>query len=129
MDTDAATGLDVERRRVRLGLSISALANEAKVDRSRISAIEAGDPSVRESTIGAVRSALARLEHEMGMDELARPIGNQADGLVEFVIEGNFGVRAVVKGPVSNLDALSAAAGKLVRDLREAAPGDDDSSD
>lgn len=113
-----AAGRDIERRRVRLGLSVSAMAHEAKVDRSRVSAIEAGDTSVRDSTIGAVVSALERLETEMGMDGPTRTIGDPADDLVEFIIEGNFGVRAVVKGPVRDLDALQEAASKLMRSLR-----------
>lgn len=120
MESDAGTtGTEIKARRVRLGLSISELATEAKVDRSRISAIEAADPTVRESTIGAVRSALDRLELELGMDDAIRTVGDPAEDLVEFVIEGNFGVRAVVKGPVRNLEALQEAAAKLIRSLKD----------
>ena len=37
---------------------------------------------------------------------------------MEFTIEGNFGVRAVVKGPVKDMDELQRAVAKLVREMR-----------
>lgn len=51
---------------------------------------------------------------ETVLPEGARPIGDPSDDLVEFVIEGNFGVRAVVKGPLRDMDELQAAVSKLI---------------
>lgn len=107
-------GALVQGRRTRLGMSVSALARAAKVDRGRLSALEAGDDTVQDRTIGAVMSALDRLEQEMGMES---PVGSE-EGLVEFVVEGNFGVRAVVKGPVRDMEKLQEAVAQLVREMR-----------
>lgn len=108
-------GALVRERRTRLGMSVSALAKAAKVDRGRLSALESGDDTVQDRTVGAVLSALERLEQEMGMDAAA---AGEAEGLVEFIVEGNFGVRAVVKGPVRDMDRLQEAVAKLVREMR-----------
>ena len=112
-------GARVQERRTRLGMSVSALAREAKVDRGRLAALEAGDGSVRESTIGAIHAALDRLEHEIGMDVSGSAVGTDPeDDLVEFTIEGNFGVRAVVKGPIRDMDKLQAAVARLVQEMK-----------
>lgn len=47
-----------------------------------------------------------------------RPIGDPEDDLVEFTVVGNFGVRAVVKGPIRNLDALQASVSKLIAGMQ-----------
>jgi transcriptional regulator with XRE-family HTH domain len=127
---DEETGARIKERRVRLGMSVKALATHAGVDRGRLAEIEDGATNVRPSTIGAIDSALSSLEEEMGMRD--RPtgattrIGDPADDLIEFTIEGNFGVRAVVKGPVRDLDALQAAVGRLVREMKgDPEPGTD----
>jgi transcriptional regulator with XRE-family HTH domain len=121
-------GMSVEARRVKLGMSVKALAETAGVDRSRVVAIEAGEPTVRAATLGAVMAALDRLEDEMGMRDADHPstraIGDPSEDLVEFTIEGNFGVRAVVKGPVRDLEALQGAVSKLVRDMQSQTPED-----
>lgn len=106
---DAETGRRIRERRTRLGMTVKALAERAGVDRGRLAKLEAGDLHVRSTTIGAVEGALDRLEHEMGMD-----IPSDDSGVVEFRVSGNFGVDVVVKGPVSNLEALEAAVSRLV---------------
>ena len=114
---DAETGKRVQARRLALGMSVKKLAELAGVDRGRLAKLEDGDPSIRPATLGAVESALRRLEHEMGMDEV-RPVGDPAEGLVEFTVRGNFGVSAVVKGPIRDLDKLQAAVSKLVKEMQ-----------
>lgn len=47
-----------------------------------------------------------------------QPLGDPSEGLVAFEIFGNFGVRAVVKGPVRDLDALQAAVSKLIAGMQ-----------
>lgn len=128
VDNAGEAGERIKARRVKLGMSVKGLAERANIDRGRLAAIEAGDATVRPATVGAVESALDRLEQEMGMDDPPiRAIGNPEDDLVEFTIEGNFGVRAVVKGPVRDLDALQAAVAKLVQDMQRDQPKGGDS--
>lgn len=52
------------------------------------------------------------------LPEGARHLGNPDDDMVEFTVEGNFGVRAVVKGPVRDMDALQTAVSKLIGDMQ-----------
>lgn len=116
--TDAAaetTGQEIKRRRTGMGMSISALSEASGVYRDTVAKIEADSPRVRSSSIGAVRSALDRLEEEAGMDLPSRI----SEGLVEFRVSGNFGVDVVVSGPVRDLPALEASVEKLVREMRQ----------
>lgn len=119
---DAETGKRVQARRLALGMSVKKLAELAGVDRGRLAKLEEGDQSIRPATLGAVESALRRLEHEMGMDEV-RPVGDPSQGLVEFTVTGSHGVSAVVKGPVKDLEALQAAVAKLVAEMRDEGQG------
>jgi transcriptional regulator with XRE-family HTH domain len=123
-----AVAAEYRDRRNRLGLSQEALADRAGVDRSRIKKVEEGDTSVRDSTIGAIGWALTDLEREMGMDlpSTVRTLGEPAEDMVEFSVEGNFGVRAVVKGPVRDIDALREAVARLIADMNRehGTPGD-----
>lgn len=48
----------------------------------------------------------------------SRPVEESLDDLVEFTIEGNFGVKAVVKGPIRDIDALQAAVSRLVAGMQ-----------
>lgn len=107
-------GASIRQRREALGMSISRLAIEARVDRGRVSALESGDPSVTSRTIGAIEAALSRLETEMGMD-LPSTVG---DDMVEFRVSGNFGVDVVVRGPVRNMAALEEQVAKLIREMK-----------
>jgi transcriptional regulator with XRE-family HTH domain len=108
MDSTAAAS--IRDRRERLGMTIKDLAEEAQVDRGRLSALEAGASSPRPSTIGAVLRALERLEREMGL------AGTSADDYdtVEFEVAGNFGVRVVVKGPVRDRAELEESVLRLI---------------
>jgi transcriptional regulator with XRE-family HTH domain len=116
-------GARIRERRTRIGISVKALAERADVDRGRLSAIEDGAPA-RDSTVGKIHRVLGELEHEMGLDVPLPPgvsrIGDPGQGLVEFVVEGNFGVRAVVKGPVSDIEALQKAAAELIAGMNRA---------
>lgn len=109
------SGEEIKARRVALGMTVSALAREAKVDRTHLSEFEEGKRHPRDNWIGAVDSALSRIEEETGMDVPSRR--DNDDDLVEFTIEGNFGVRAVVKGPVRDMAELKAAVADLIREM------------
>lgn len=47
-----------------------------------------------------------------------RQIGDPGDDLVEFQISGNFGVTAVVKGPIRDLDVLQATVSKIIAGMQ-----------
>lgn len=47
-----------------------------------------------------------------------RPIGDPENELVEFRVSGAFGVQAVVRGPIRDIDALQAAVSKLIAGMR-----------
>lgn len=116
---DVGMGAQIKARRIALGMSVKGLAERAGIDRGRLAALEEGATNVRDTTVGAIERALSQLEVEMGMDDSPLPdgavrVGDPADDLVEFTVEGNFGVRAVVKGPIRDIDALQAAVAKLV---------------
>lgn len=111
-----ATGADVNRRRTAIGMSVSALAKRAGVDRGSLAALEEGR-TVRDTTAAAVLRTLADLEHEMGMDVPEPPTAAQPS-LMEFEVTGDFGVRVVVKGPVENAAELEASVARLIRDMK-----------
>jgi transcriptional regulator with XRE-family HTH domain len=120
MHTDVG---QVTARRQRLGYNIAELADEAGVDEDTLSALEKGKRKPQSGTLNKVLAALDRLEREVGLDAGSLPpgtrrIGNPDDDLVEFTIEGNFGVRAVVKGPIRDLPALQEAVGKLIAGMQ-----------
>lgn len=121
-------GAELQARRKAIGMSVRALAERASVDRATIPKVEAGE-RVRGyfEIVGALDKALSEIEHEFGMDlpsQVAplRPIGDPSEGMVEFEITGNFGVKAVVKGPVANLAELQEAARRLIADMGEDRP-------
>lgn len=111
-------GASFQDRRIALGLSRSELAKRAKVDRSRVQKLEEGG-TLQDSKLGAIERTLSELEHAMGMDlpSEVRPIGDPADDLMEVTVEGNFGVRAVVRGPVRDSAAIQAFVRELIADM------------
>lgn len=113
-DMDDDIGQRLRDRRLRMGISVRHLAEEAEVDRGRLAKLEAGSPTVRDTTIGKVEAALTRLEHEMGMD----PEAGNGDAMVEFRVSGNLGVDVVVKGPVKDLQALEASVARIVAQMQ-----------
>ena len=100
-------GARIRQRRERLGMSVRSLATEAGVDRSRIAAVESGQ-GVRAATVGAIESALDRLE-----EEVSGPYDSE-HGVVTFRLKGNFGVDVTLQGPVDNLDELEASVTRLM---------------
>jgi len=120
--TDSERAQKIRERLDALGISDREFEATTGVDRKALRRAASGEP-VRRSTYVAIETWLDRIEHEVGMDapplpEGARQIGDPADGLVEFTVEGNFGVRAVVKGPIRDLDALQKAVSKLIAGMQ-----------
>lgn len=103
-------GRRLRERRIRMGISVRQLAEEADVDRGRLAKLEAGEPNVRPTTVGKVESTLARLEHEMGMDDADQPASAPGrPGVVEFRVRGKSGADVVASVPVDSLLALEEA--------------------
>lgn len=109
VDDNAETGRRIRERRTALRMTVKDLATRAGVDRGRLAKLEAGDPAVRATTIGAVEAALTEVEQLTG----ALPLADDA-GVVEFRVSGNFGVDVVVKGPVRDLPALEDSVNRIL---------------
>ena len=121
---NAHAGAQIKARRTAIGMSVSALAKRAGVDRGSLTALESGG-TVRDTTVAAVELTLSDLEHEMGMDEPSRvmePRGfveEERGGIVRIRLEGVFGATsAVVEAPADNPDALAAALDVLMRRMK-----------
>lgn len=115
-------GQRIAERRTRLGLSVSALARAAGVDRGRLAKIEDGTAAnVRPATIGAIDRALDEIEaqREAPLPEGVRPIGDPADDLYEVAIEDGTR-RVVVKGRPRDAQERREIEQAAVRLLREA---------
>jgi transcriptional regulator with XRE-family HTH domain len=105
------------------------LAAEAGVNMDTLSDLEAGKRRPQPGTLNKVLDALDRLERETGLGPGslppgARRIGDPADDLIEFTIEGTDGIKAVVKGPIRDMDELQAAAQKLIQGMRLRPPAE-----
>lgn len=103
----------IKRRRERLGMSQVALAHEAKVDRGRLAKLEQGDPSVQQRTIGAVLSALDRVERLVGAPPATESEGDP-DRPIKLTVRGNFGVETTIEGSARDIDALEDLAARLI---------------
>lgn len=106
-------GAEIQRRLDELGISDREWHEQTGIDRKTLRRAVEGQERVRPSTYAAIEAALDRLEAQVA-GPTPKPIGDPGDDLVEFTITGNFGVRAVVKGPVRDMDELLAAVDKLM---------------
>lgn len=120
---DDDSGGRIAERREQLGMSVKALAERAGIDRGVLTRIEKGQ-GARTTSVRLVERALDDLEHEMGVDlpSVVRPVGDPEEGLVEFTVEGHFGVRAVVKGPIRDIDKLQEAVSHLIAGMDRPQP-------
>ena len=113
-------GGQFKARRTAIGLSVSALAKRAGVDRGSLTNLEDGKP-VRDTTVALIDKTLSDLEHELGMDEpsvVEAPAAAAAPAMIRFTVEGVYGAKAlVVEGPVENIAELEAAVDKIMRRL------------
>ena len=116
--TDDDRGAAIAKRLDDLGISAREFYEVTGIDRKTLGRAIANEERVRPSTYAAIESALTDLEQRaQGV-----PIGDPDDDLVEFTVEGNFGVRAVVKGPIRDMDKLQAAVARLVREMKGDTP-------
>lgn len=116
----------VRARRQRIGMKITDLATEAGVTRDTLSDLEAGNTRPHPDTVAKVLGALDRIEKEVGLDEASAPplpegaryLGDPADQLVEISIEGNLGIRVVVKGPIRDIAEIRRTAAELIAGMQ-----------
>lgn len=114
-DETEGRGQEIERRLDELGISDREFYAKTGIDRKTLKRAIAEEPGTRPSTYIAIIAALDRLERMVRGEPAAQP---EAD-YVEFTVEGNFGVRAVVKGPVKDMEELQRAVARLVREMRD----------
>lgn len=105
-------GGDVRARRVRLGMTIDQLADEAGVDADTLGDYESGRRNPRDITKQKVASALERLEEETGLN--APP----PEDVLSFDVQTDGGFRVVVKGPMKDADEVRRQVSELLRDMR-----------
>jgi transcriptional regulator with XRE-family HTH domain len=122
----ADEGNRIRERRLRLGVPKLELARLADVDRGTLANIEAGGHYRRES-FQSVSDALSRLEEEAGVDAQPLQVAPTSEpGIVEFTVEGDFGVKVVVRGPIANVEDLEQSVARIVASIREGQREDPD---
>lgn len=106
-------GALIQRRLDSLGITDREFYAKTGIDRKTLRRAVAGEEGTRPSTYMAINAALDKLEAMV-----RGPEPDPAADFVEFTVEGNFGVRAVVKGPVKDMEELQKAVSRLVREMR-----------
>jgi transcriptional regulator with XRE-family HTH domain len=108
-------GEQLRARREALGMDVAPLAKELGVNRQTLTAIENGQ-GYRQKTLSKILNGLDRLEAEAGITKPAtRPM---EAGMIEFEVSGDFGVKVVVRGPVSDAQALEASVTRIIHNIR-----------
>lgn len=110
-------GKAIRRRMSSLGLNTTGLAIEAKLDRGTVGRAMKDTPTTQEATYDRIEATLDRLEHELGHGGPDAVLSTE-QGLIEFEVTGDFGVRVVVKGPIENAAELEESVARLIRDIR-----------
>lgn len=127
VSTGEGAAASVRARRERLGISRKQLAQEADVAEDTLGDGEAGRRELRPETWGKITLALDRLEAEAGL-HAPRVVGSEPIAgtperpTVRYRIEGNFGVSAVVEGPVENIEELEASVARLIAGMQQSQP-------
>lgn len=111
-----ARGREIERRRLALGMDVAPFAKRAGINRATLKDVEAGAPSVRDTTWAIVERTLDELDHEWSP---AVPQEPGQPSTVRFVVRGVYGAEAlVVEGPVEDIAALEQSVDRIMRRLR-----------
>jgi hypothetical protein len=103
-------------RREEMGVPIGRLAKQAgyKTSQSWYDLMAKDRPV---TTLEKFERALDYIEeHAHEAEQVAAT--STPEGMMEFEVTGDFGVRVIVRGPVSNADELERAAAKILRDMR-----------
>lgn len=108
LDNDAR-GAALAARREAAGITAVELEKETGVARQTIARAEKGQAS--KATYRTLESWFDRFDEESGADA-------PSNGIIEFSVEGDFGVRVVVKGPIRDAEAIERSVARIVRDIR-----------
>lgn len=113
---DDDRGARIQERLDALGITDREFYARTGIDRKTLRRAVANDAGVRHSTYIAIDAALDKMEAAIR----GLPVQRLAEDVeyVEFTVEGNFGVRAVVKGPVKDMDELQRAVTRLIKEMR-----------
>jgi hypothetical protein len=115
---DETRGQAIGRRMRAIGMNPMDLAGEAGRNRSLLYRVLKDEANVRDDSYRAFELALDRIEREHGHGGPDAVLSTE-QGLIEFEVTGDFGVRVVVKGPIENAAELEASVARLIRDIRE----------
>ena len=108
----AARGREIQRRRMAHGYSVREAHELSGVGRAAITKAEAGGHASLLS-YARLESWLDEVDHQFGMEN------DQAEvAIMEIVIEGDFGVRVAVKGPITEPEALERTAARMIAQIR-----------
>lgn len=113
---EGSLGEEIRRRREAVGLDQSELAREATIGRTTLHNIETG-VSGKPATLAKVLRALAAAEAESGV-QVASSEAPDVE-MIEFEVAGDFGVKVVVRGPISEHETLRADVAEIIRSIRE----------
>jgi transcriptional regulator with XRE-family HTH domain len=112
-------GEALRQRREAIGLDIAQLAREAHVSRTTLHHLEDGKtkkPST--SVLKKLLDALDAAEAESGVTQVVPSEAPNVE-MIEFEVAGDFGVKVVVRGPVSEHETLRADVSEIIRSIRE----------
>ena len=107
----SARGAAIKAQRDAAGATQLQVARETGLSRQTIARAEEGHAS--ESTYRTLENFF---KHEISGPSVSQPANG--GGLIEFELEGDFGVRAVVRGPIADAEAVERAAARFVERIR-----------
>lgn len=119
MEEGETRGQSAARRMRALGYNNSTFGREAEgMNRETVKRALADSPRTDPATWRRIEQTLDRLERTHGLDDGPDAVMSTDEGLIQFEVTGDFGVRVVVKGPIGDADALERSVARLIRDIR-----------
>lgn len=113
----AERGAAIRERRMKLGIrSVREFAIRTGVARGSVSGAEHGDESTSVGTFERLEAWLSEQERRGGA--VAGPGADAPIEQIEFTVEGDFGVKVTVKGPITDRAALEDSVAKIIRSIR-----------
>jgi transcriptional regulator with XRE-family HTH domain len=113
--TAETRGEAIRQRRMAFGLrSVREFAERTGLARETVTRAEHGEAS--EGTYQRLEAWLDAFEHEIGADEPAAPVSIEQ---IEFTVEGDFGVKVTVKGPINDRAQLEESVTRIIRSIRD----------
>lgn len=114
----------IKRRVEALGIGDREWHEATGIDRKTLNRAIENVSTVRPSTYTAIEAELDKLEALKAGRPAARVIRSDDPGvdMMEVTVEGNFGVRAVVKGPVRDSDVIQSFVRDLMRGMERRDP-------